>query len=201
MSGAPMFIQKVLRKLGFIRPPKNDEYLLHRGENCVISPTASFYHPERISIGDAAYIGHNTKIYGRGGVTIEDHTLISDDVCIMSSTHRYKESNLVPIDQVEFLDPVHIGVGCWIGIRVIILPGLRIGDGAIIGAGSVVTKPVAAGDIVAGNPARIVGQRDMEHFRSLAKDGLFYLSKKQELGLEKMETRREDPAAPPGMTP
>lgn len=117
----------------------------------------SFNFPLRIegasfvSIGDSVSIAPYVHIWGHGGVEIGDHCMIASHVAITSITHD-KRSKLYSDENI--LLPVKIGKNVWIGSQAVILPGLEIGDGAIIGAGAVVTRSVPAGMIVAGVPAR-----------------------------------------------
>jgi hypothetical protein len=113
---------------------------------------------QKLIIDRSVQISDNVSIDYSGGVTIGNHTLISSHVLIISHDHG--------------LDPHSIPKGCslnigknvWIGAHSIILPAVgTIGKGAIIGMGSLVTKPVAAYTIVAGNPARLIRQIDLEN--------------------------------------
>jgi maltose O-acetyltransferase len=105
---------------------------------------------DHLSVGDDVSINAFVHIWAQGGVTIGDSTLIASHVAITSLTHgtdsaRYSDSLVSK--------PVEIGRNVWIGAHAVVLPGVRIGDGAIIGAGSVVTRDVPPGDVVAGVPA------------------------------------------------
>ena len=63
--------------------------------------------------------------------------------------------------------PVHVGKNCWLGAGVIVMPGVSIGDGSVIGAGSVVTKDIPAGVVAYGNPCRVarqISERDREYY-------------------------------------
>ena len=82
--------------------------------------------------------------------------------CIMYSYSHAHDRLDIPMDQQGFEDPtpIHIGDDVWIGHRVTILPGVHIGKGTVIGAGSVVTKDTPEYSVVAGNPARVVKYRE-----------------------------------------
>lgn len=86
--------------------------------------------------------------------------VMGPDVVLMSSAHAFEATD-IPVNLQGGLPrrPIVIGHDVWIGTRVIVLPGVTIGNKAIIGAGSVVTKPVTPWAIVAGNPARIIRYR------------------------------------------
>jgi len=83
------------------------------------------------------------------------------DVVMMATSHKFEDVNQ-PINRqdAENEKPIIIGNNVWIGTRVIILPGVQIGDNTIIGAGAVVTKSFPANSIIGGNPAKIIRIRD-----------------------------------------
>lgn len=104
----------------------------------------------KLKIGDNVAIGDRTEIHAGCEVTIGDNSLISWDCCIMDRDYHKLMSD------TEIFKPVHIGINVWIGSRALILKGITIGDGAVVAAGSVVTRDVPAKTIVAGNPARVI---------------------------------------------
>jgi maltose O-acetyltransferase len=113
-------------------------------------------------LGRGSGYGVRAKIYP---CRIGEHVMMAPEVIILDRNHVFEDPSR-PIGlqgETESRPPV-LGNNIWIGTRVIILPGIRVGDGAIIGAGAVVTKDVAPYAIVAGNPARVVG------FRGVAPD-------------------------------
>ena len=144
---------------------------------------AVFSSCKRIEIGDHVYIGPRTNVIGRGGVRISDHAILGPDVLIMSSMHNWSDPEWLPYDNVEWMKPVSIGKACWIGARAIIMPGVKLGDASVVGAGAVVTKSFEAGVIVAGNPARAIRVREPNHIETCFIENRFYLRKKSELGL------------------
>ncbi len=105
-----------------------------------------------IKIGKNVFINACCRFQDQGGIEIGDGTLIGHNTTIATLNHDFspeKRQNITP-------GPVKIGRNVWIGSDCTILPDVEIGDGAIIGAGSVVTKNVPAKTISAGNPARII---------------------------------------------
>ncbi|MCS6288595.1 MAG: CatB-related O-acetyltransferase [Nitrospira sp.] len=128
-----------------------------RGVN--VEQKAFFGDGRNIRIGDFSGLGINCRLYGP--VSLGTHVMMGPDVIIMTSNHK---SDRVDIPMTEQggtgPDPVAIGDDVWIGTRVIILPGVRIGHGAVVGAGSVVTKDVQPYAVVAGNPARLIRYRN-----------------------------------------
>ncbi len=112
----------------------------------------------KVTLGDFSGIGINAKIYG--ACHIGHHVMMGTDVTVITRNHR---SDLTDIPMMEqgFADerPVYIGNDVWIGDRVLILPGVHIGNGCIIAAGAVVTKDVPDYVIAAGVPARVLRSR------------------------------------------
>lgn len=105
------------------------------------------------------YLGPYVTIYGHGGVTIGEGTLVSMKATILSSNHGVPPNGPKIREQPDELLPTKIGSDVWIGANAVILGGVTIGDGAVVAAGAVVTKDVQAGAIVAGVPARLVRKR------------------------------------------
>lgn len=110
------------------------------------------------SIGKNSGIGNYAKIEG---AVVGSSVLMGEYCCIYRRNHTYSNKTIPIIDQGYSDKPiVVIGDDVWIGDNVTILPGIIINHGAIIGAGSVVTKDVNSFDIVAGNPAKKIGDRN-----------------------------------------
>lgn len=126
------------------------------GKNVNVERNA-YFTPE-LTIGDNSGIGINAEIYGP--VIIGNDVLMGPDVVFYTSSHKYERID-IPIGKQGSTnpEPIIIGNDCWIGRRVIIMPGVNVGDGAIIGAGAVVTKDVPPYAIVGGVPAKIIKYR------------------------------------------
>ncbi len=106
--------------------------------------------PARLVLGDGVSVGDRTQIHAGERVEIGAGTLISWDCVIMDRDYHHPDGG------AERTAPVRIGRNVWIGCRSIILKGVTIGDGAVIGAGAVVTRDVPAGMLAVGNPARVI---------------------------------------------
>lgn len=112
-----------------------------------------------IMIGENTCIGDFCSLYGQGGLTIGNNVAIASCVQIVPNQHTF-EDPLLPISVQPCKSiGIYIEDDCWIGTNVVILDGVTIGKGAIVGAGSVVTRNVAAYTIVAGVPARLLHLR------------------------------------------
>jgi len=107
---------------------------------------------KNIHLGENVFINSNCTMQDQGGIFIGDNVLIGHNTCLLTLNHQEdpeKRANLLPA-------PINIGNGAWLGSNVTVLPGITIGDGAIIAAGAVVTKDVEPDTIVAGVPAKVV---------------------------------------------
>jgi acetyltransferase-like isoleucine patch superfamily enzyme len=112
----------------------------------------------RLVIGDYTFLGRGCELDVAASVTIGTHTLLAPNVFITDHTHNHARG--VTLDEQGIASaPVTIGADVWIGTGAIVLHGVTIGDGAIVGAGAVVTSDVAPNAIVAGVPARPIGER------------------------------------------
>jgi maltose O-acetyltransferase len=118
---------------------------------------AQFFSPGGVEIGEDSIIGQNIFLDGRDKLKIGDHVDIASDVMIYNSEHDINAEDFHAINA-----PVEIGDYVFIGPRAIILPGVKIGKGAIIAAGAVVTKDVSDFTMVGGVPAKIIGERQMK---------------------------------------
>jgi acetyltransferase-like isoleucine patch superfamily enzyme len=108
----------------------------------------------RVSIGSGCFIHA-----GPAGVSIGDDSLISPNVSIVGSNYRYDRLDIPIQQQGEITKGITIGKDVWIGVGCAILDGARIGDHAIVAPNAVVSGPVAANVIVAGNPAKPIFTR------------------------------------------
>ena len=119
------------------------------------------------TIGDGAGFGKRVKIFGDGPVSIGRRAVLAEDSMVYTQVHDYDHSDVLPFGWGFTYPETSIGDYAWIGIKCIVLPGARIGEGAIVQAGSVVMGVVPPCAIVAGNPAKVIGWRDIEHYNKL----------------------------------
>ena len=125
------------------------------GKNSYIHMGCRFYLPINITIGNGTIIGDHCFLDGRAKLAIGDHVDIASGVLIYNSEHDIASVGFDPIEE-----PVEIEDYVFIGPRAIILAGVKIGRGAIIAAGAVVTDDVKPFEIVGGVPAKVIGERN-----------------------------------------
>ena len=114
-----------------------------------------------LTIGNGCFMGFRLCVLAGADIKIGNNVLMASDVTIASENHGMDPENELPyMKQKLIVAPVTIGDNCWIGDKVIILPGTSIGQGSIIGAGAVVTKDVPAYSIAVGNPAHVIKKYD-----------------------------------------
>lgn len=174
-------LRKIWYKYNYYKLRKNQlkklKTLKSYGINNYICQGVQFSSPENISLGNHVWIGHNVTIDGRGGVSIGEGCILARNIEIITSNHYFQGDDLmeVPYDKRFISKPITIKENVWLGIRAVILPGVTIGEGAVIGACSVVTKDVPPLAIVGGNPAKVIRYRDEEQYYRLKNAGKIYL--------------------------
>ncbi|MEP7165513.1 MAG: acyltransferase [Ferruginibacter sp.] len=114
---------------------------------------------QSVSIGDNTAIGTYVHIWGYGGVSIGNRVQIATHASIISVTHDHSSEKMY---ETSLLKSVVIDDDVWIGANSTILPGITLGKGCVVGAGSVVTKDVPPLAIVAGNPAKVIKFRNID---------------------------------------
>lgn len=124
------------------------------GKGSAIHMGARFYDPRNIEIGEDTIIGEFVVLDGRDLLKIGNHVAIASEVMIYNSEHDINDLNFKAITAKVIIEDY-----VFIGPRAIILPGVKIGRGAVIAAGAVVTKDVPPYAIVGGVPAKIIGER------------------------------------------
>lgn len=137
-------------------------------------------------IGIGSRINGPILIKGRGKVTIGSYSAIGEDVRIISQNHNpgspvlslalqkrvYGRSSVIAKD-------VSVGSNVWIGDAVIVLPGVNVGDGSVVAAGSVVTRNVEPYTIVAGNPARVIRSRWKAEYSAMSECGFWGMTESE----------------------
>lgn len=134
-------------------------YLKKLGHNTVIQHGFRVFTPEKVSIGANCNFAQGVFITGGGGVTIGDWVGLGPDVKVWSVNHRFDDPDQPWLLQGSNKKEVVIGDDVWLAANVFVMPGVAIGKGAIVAAGSVVNKSIPPFALVAGNPARVIGWR------------------------------------------
>lgn len=130
------------------------------GQGSTLHMWANFFQPQNIIIGNGTIVGDHAFLDGRASLKIGNHVDIASGVMIYNSEHD--------LDSPDFKareEPVEIEDYVFIGPRVIILPGVKVGKGAVIAAGAVVTRDVDPFSIVGGVPAKEIGVRKNKNLR------------------------------------
>ncbi len=138
-----------LLRIGGIRMGKDVRIYL----NCKVR------NPSGITIHPGVSIGPGVLLDGRKGITIHENAVLAYEAIVWSLNHDYNDIGFAGKGS-----PVEIGAFAWICSRSIILPGIKIGEGAVVASGAVVTKDVPPYTIVGGIPARQIGIRDRKDY-------------------------------------
>ena len=136
------------------------------GEDCYIEPPLhTNWGGRHVHFGRNVYANFNLTLVDDTHIYIGDYTMLGPNVVIATAGHP-----LLPElreQGYQYNAPVRVGRSCWIGAGVVIVPGVKIGDNAVIGAGSIVTKDVPANCLAVGNPCRVlreIGEHDRKYY-------------------------------------
>ena len=120
------------------------------GENSRVMPAVTVVGGNSVKIGKNVVVMNNALFMAAGGITIEDNVLVAANAQLISNNHDLYDHAVLTCK------PVHLKRNCWIGAGATILPGVTVGENAVVGAGAVVTKDVEANTVVGGNPAKLI---------------------------------------------
>ena len=136
------------------------------GKRTRIDMGCTFMDPNRLRLGNNTHINRDCLLDARGGITVGSRVSISHRVVIMTGSHDYNTENFSFVRKTVIIDDY-----VWIGVGAIVLGGVRIGEGAVVCAGAVVTKDVPPYTVVAGIPAKVIGTRTTNlHYIPLEKE-------------------------------
>lgn len=124
--------------------------------SCGVSPSHVLDREVVLTIGDGVLLGRGSGIVAHESITIGDDVFTGHNVYITDANHGYEDLDLAIGHQFAPPKPVVIGAGSWLGHGTIVLPGARIGEHVVIGAGSVVTGEIPDRSVAVGNPARVI---------------------------------------------
>jgi acetyltransferase-like isoleucine patch superfamily enzyme len=171
------FINKIwiMSKAWYIKMETNEQIneIKSVGLHPVISGPIRITSPGCVMLGDDVNINPGFYAQSRGGLIIGSHVHFGRNVRILTENHNYEEPECLPYDKKRNYKPVVVKDCVWIGDNVCIVPGVTIGEGAIIALGSVVTKDVPDLTLVGGAPAKVIKTRNAELYWRLKKEGKF----------------------------
>ena len=119
-----------------------------------VLPSCRIWQPWKLKMGAYACLSAEVDCYSVDQITVGDQATVSQGAKLCTASHDIASS----IMELTYA-PIVIGANAWVAAWSIVLPGVTVGEGAVVGAGSVVTKDVAPWTVVAGNPARVVKRR------------------------------------------
>lgn len=124
------------------------------GKNCVVEQPLFCTYGYNTTVGDNFFLNVNGKLMDSGKITIGNNVFIAPNVCIITEEHAMDVEQR--IQGLEYTHPITIGDNVWICAGALVLPGVTIGEGSVIGAGSVVTKDIPAHCLAVGNPCKVI---------------------------------------------
>lgn len=142
------------------------DMLAEIGEGCYIEPP--FYANwggKNVHLGKYVYANFNLTMVDDTHIYVGDYTMFGPNVTVATAGHPILPE--LRQQAYQYNIPVHIGKNCWLGAGVLVLPGIKIGDNSVIGAGSVVTKDIPPNVVAVGNPCKVIreiGEHDREFY-------------------------------------
>jgi putative colanic acid biosynthesis acetyltransferase WcaF len=124
------------------------------GAGCRVYPGAIIWAPWNLECADDACVADGAELYNPAPIRLGKRAVVSQGALLCTASHDYEKKSFPLVAKA-----INVGEDAWIGARAIVLPGCEIGEGSVIGAGSVVTRSTAAWSVCAGNPCRVVRER------------------------------------------
>ena len=160
-------MKKIIKIIRLIRAAYWCARLKKCGNNFLCCSGCIIHGAKHIEVGNNVRFGERSCIHGHGGLTIGNNVRFGPEVFVWTMTHNYYAPKKLPFDDIDFKRPVNIGDNVWIGAKVCIIPGVSIGEGAVVAMGANVTKDIPPCAVVGGNPAKILKYRDVEVYNKL----------------------------------
>lgn len=124
------------------------------GPHCHFYPKSRVWDPRNLICADQVTVGDDAEIYNPSPIHLGSHAIVSQQAYVCGATHNY---NAPEFPLVSY--PMRLGAYCWVCARASVAPGVNLGDGAVLGLGSVATHDLEPWSVYAGNPARKVKVR------------------------------------------
>lgn len=162
----------------FLCSPYNNIWVL-RAKRKAVSVGKFLRLGGRSKFNAATYLGdyvsfNGIEVIGKGKFCVGFYCSFGKDIMVVTSNHNY-EGEKIPYDETNIAKAVVVGECCWIGSRVMLLPGTKIGEGAVIQGGAVVHGEIPPYAIAGGNPAKVFKYRDIENYQKLKSQGKFLI--------------------------
>ncbi len=143
-----------------------EEMFAEIGENCYIEPPLHCnFGGKHVHFGSGIYANFGLTLVDDTHIYVGDSSMFGPNCVLATAAHPILPE--LRVKEYQYNQPIHIGKCCWLGAGVIVLPGITIGDGSVIGAGSVVTKDIPANVVAAGSPCRVlrpINEHDREFY-------------------------------------
>lgn len=124
------------------------------GKGVHVYPHAKIWQPWMLEMGDYACLANGVDCYSADKVVIGENVVVSQDSFICTASHDISSSTFELVTK-----PIVLSKDSWVGARAIVMPGVKLGEGAVVAAGAVVTKDVEPWTVVGGSPARVIKKR------------------------------------------
>ena len=126
------------------------------GKRCAIAASAKIWAPWQLEIGDYVALGPRSEIYNVAKIIMGSNITVSQEAYLCSASH-----DISRLKKPLVMKPINLGDSTWIAARAIVLPGVTIGEGAVVAAGAVAAKDVEPWTVVGGNPAKFIKKREL----------------------------------------
>ena len=160
-------VTRIIRVIRTIRRKYWEHRLKECGKNFFCCSGVVIHGAKRAVIGDNVRIGEKSYINASGGLKIGNNVQMGPQVFIWTSNQNYHAPECLPYDHITIAKPVTINDNAWICAKATLIPGVTIGEGAVVAMGAVVTKDVPPCAVVGGNPATILKYRDVDVYYKL----------------------------------
>lgn len=131
------------------------------GRRCRVYGGTQIWMPMNLVLGDDCWLDNDVKIYNVDKVVLGSNCVVSAGAFLCTASHDISSTRFELVTK-----PIELKDGAWCSSNALVLPGVTIGEGAVVGAGAVVTKDVEPWTVVAGNPARFVKKRELRECKS-----------------------------------